>query len=426
MWGLHGIGIKSNPRFLVGMSMVDNIEGVGKPLLLLVLAVMQLSCIEPFEAKFEDFESAIVVEATITDKMENQRVFLTRSYEFEDDGPSGENNATVQVLGGGNTYSFMESSPGVYVSQQAFAAAAGTPYQLKITTQDGRSYSSDERELTQVTQIDQLVAKRITNDFGEEGVAILVDSFDPTGNSANYRYQYEETYKIIAPFWFPMGLETIPIGVSPYPCAVKVIPDVKSKETCFTTDFSNAIIQTNTSDLDEDRVSDFRVRFIRRDNYIISHRYSILVRQFVQSNEAFTFYKTLNEFSENDSFFSQTQPGFLEGNILSDSSDGEKVLGYFDVASVQEERLFFNYDDLFPGEDLPPYADPCQISSPPLVSPSLPPRCILSAMVEADVVRLIGNNDNPGQLEGPYEVVPTICGDCLEIGNVEVPEFWIE
>ena len=59
------------------------------------------------------------------------------------------------------------------------------------------------------------------------------------------------------------------------------------------------------------------VRFINRNNYIISHRYSILVRQFVQSNEAFTFYETLNDLSRNESLFSETQPGFLAGNVSS-------------------------------------------------------------------------------------------------------------
>ncbi len=391
-----------------------------------MLMAIVYGCIEQIDVTFEDFESAIVVEATITDKMEVQRVFLTRTFEFEDDGPSAESNANVRVVGGGNTYAFAESSPGVYLSEQPFAAVPSTSYQLQINTQDGRSYSSEEEELTQTTQIDEVKAIRATNGFGEEGVAILVDSFDPTGNSVNYRYQYEETYRIIAPFWSPQELEPVPLAEATELCQVRVVPDVVSQQTCFTTDFSNAIIQTNTSDLDEDRVSNFRVRFISRQNYIISHRYSILVRQFVQSNAAFSFYETLNEFAGNDSFFSQTQPGFLQGNISSDTNEEERVLGYFDVASVQEERLFFNYEDLFPGEDLPPYIDPCVQNAPPLIANGEPPRCVLRTQIELGLVSYTGNNDSPGDLEGPYFIVPKICGDCLELGSVEVPDFWVE
>ncbi|MCL6265774.1 DUF4249 domain-containing protein [Flagellimonas myxillae] len=384
------------------------------------------SCIEPIDVVFEDFESAIVVEATITDKMEVQRVFLTRTFEFEDEGPLAERNANVTVTGGGNTFVFTESSPGVYLSQLPFAAQPSTPYQLSVQTQDGRSYSSSEMTLTRATQIDDVRVERITNDFGVEGIAVLVDSFDPSGSSVNYRYQYEETYKVIAPFWNPTGLEKVPAAEAEVLCEVRLIPDTVSEQICFTTEYSNAIIQTNTSDLNEDRVSNFMVRFIPRDKHIISHRYSILVRQFVQSNSAYNFYETLNEFSGNDSFFSQTQPGFLEGNIGSDTNAEEKVLGYFDVASVQEQRIFFNYDDLFPGEDLPPYVDPCSPAAPILVTPGLPPRCVLSTMVEENLVRYVGNNDSPDQNEGPYLIVPRVCGDCTEIGNATAPEFWIE
>ncbi len=384
------------------------------------------SCIEPFETTFEDFESAIVVEATITDKMERQRVFLTRSYEFEEDGSSAESNANVTVSGGGTDYIFQESSPGVYISQQEFAALPNTTYQLLVETQNGRSYSSDQMQLTQVTQIDEVRAERITNDLGEEGIGIFVDSFDPSGNSVNYRYQYEESYRIIAPFWTPQDLEKVPPDEATELCQVRVIPDVTSERICYRTDFSQAIIQTNTSDLDEDRVSNFMVRFLNKNNYIISHRYSILVRQFVQSNESFNYYETLNEFSGNDSFFSQTQPGFLEGNLSSDTNGEEKVLGYFDVSSVKEQRIFFNYEDLFPNEELPPYIDPCQLGAPVIVTPSVPPRCVLSTQVEENLVGYVEVNESSAIGTGPYIIVPKICGDCQEIGSVEVPEFWIE
>lgn len=385
-----------------------------------------MACIEPIDVVFEDFESAIVVEATITDQMEFQRVFLTRSYEFEADGPSAESNANISVVGGGNTYNFVESSPGVYRSAQAFAAQSGTAYQLRIQTQDGRNYSSSEMTLSAVTQIDEVRAERLTNDLGEEGIGIFVDSFDPSGNAVNYRYQYEESYRIIAPFWTPLDLEKVPPEEATELCEVRVIPDVTSEQVCYRTDFSQAIIQTNTSDLDEDRVSNFMVRFINRNNYIISHRYSILVRQFVQSNESFNYYETLNEFSGNDSFFSQTQPGFLEGNLSSDTNEEEKVLGYFDVSSVKEQRIFFNYEDLFPNEELPPYIDPCQLGAPPLRTPSVPTRCVLSTQVEENLVGYIDVNESAAIGPGPFIIVNKICGDCQEIGSVDVPEFWIE
>ncbi len=380
-------------------------------------------CIEPFEATFPSFESALVVEATLTNEVIPQTIFITRTFEFEKDGPLPESNASVQIVTESDTYIFVESTPGIYVSEQAFSARPNVAYQLQIATQDGRTYKSNEMILPAATQIDNVKAERTTNDEGVEGVAILVDSFDPTGGSVNYRYEYEETFKIIAPFWRPKDLEIVPLAEQTELCEVRIIPDNRSQETCYATDVSNTIIQTSTTDLSEDRVDNFMVRFIPRDNYIISHRYSILVKQFVQSNAAFAFYETLSQFSGNESLFSETQPGFLEGNVFSEQSRDEKVLGYFEVASVSEHRIFFNYDDLFPGEDLPPYVDPCEFIA-PLIRVGEPPKCVLSAMVEAGTIGYIDVNDNPAPGEGPFLVTPKVCGDCTEIGSPEPPEFW--
>jgi len=390
--------------------------------LLSIISICFYGCVEPFDAEFVDFESAIVVEATITNEMKQQQVFLTRTFEFEADGPSTESNANVRVVAGNVTFNFEETDPGVYISTQAFAAQPNTAYQLRIATQDGRSYSSDEILLTPITQMDGVRAERITNDAGEDGIAILVDSFDPTGNSINYRYTYEETYRIIAPVWRAIDLVPDPEGARG-PCDVVTVARMIDDRVCYATDLSNEIILTNTSDLQEDRVSNFMVRFINRNNYIISHRYSVLVRQFVQSNIAFAFYETLAQFSGSESLFSETQPGFLEGNVFSEQDQAEKVLGFFDVASVTERRIFFNYTDFYLDEPLPPYVDPCNQFSPPL---DVMGACILGPAVERNEVLFADDNLNPGGGEGPYWVVRTVCGRCTVLGELEVPEFWTE
>jgi len=394
--------------------------------LLSMIGVCFYGCIESFNAEFVDFVSAIVVEATITDEMKQQQVFLTRTFEFGE-VPSAEFNANVRVVAGDVTYNFEETERGVYVSTQEFAAQPNTTYQLQISAQDGRTYRSDEIMFPAITQTYEVRAERITNDDGEDGIAILVDSFDPTGSSSNYRYTYEEAYRIIAPEWRPvelvpdLGPEAAQDG-----CDMITIPKQIDDRICYATVLSNSIIQTNTSDLEEDRVSNFMVRFINRNNYIISHRYSILVRQFVQSNTAFAFYETLAQFSASESLFSETQPGFLEGNVYSDQNRDEKVLGFFDVASVKEQRIFFNYTDLYPNEPLPPYAEPCTITSIPLRFPDGGCR-LRPAIEEFNSLRFLSDNNNPDPLsEGPFFTVPRACGDCTALGELEVPEFWIE
>jgi len=396
-------------------------------MVLIALGLLGYSCVEPFEPQTVTFESALVIGATITNELKFQQVSLSRTFTFEEDALRAESNANVKIVDdSGNEFIFQESIEGIYVSTVAFAASADSDYKLEITTNDGRSYASQNAQLTAVTQIDQLYAERLTNDDGEEGVAILLNSFDPSGRSKNYRYVYEETYKIIAPNWTTKDLVVVPSGPNVPICAVEVVPREQAEQVCYTTDNSNAIILTDTNGLTEDKVDSFVVRFINRDNYIISHRYSILVKQLVQSNEAYTFFETLNSFSGAESLFSETQPGFLSGNVFSEDDPNEMVLGYFDVASVSEQRIFFNYEDLFPSEPLPPYTIPCVEVAPPLVAPGIPPKCVLSIMVEVNSVKYVNENDAPQLGEGPFLVVPRECGDCTALGGTEVPEFWEE
>ena len=307
--------------------------------------ILLASCVEPFEPETINFESALVVEATITDEIKNQAIFLSRTYEFEDDGADPETNARVIVNDDqGGVFEFTESSPGVYESNSAFRAVNGRSYQLSITTNDGRTYSSLTTQLPSNTQLDSIYAERIINNDGEEGIGIFADSFDPSANAQNYRYTYEETFRVIAPKWTPEDLIGDPEGG----CGLLVVPRETEERVCYRTENSSDIIQIDTNGFNEDRVSRFLVRFISREDYIISHRYTILVRQLIQSNASFSFYDTLKEFSGSQSLFTETQVGFLNGNISSDMDDSEKVLGYFDVSTVDEIRIFFDYEDFFP------------------------------------------------------------------------------
>ncbi|MGW9686430.1 DUF4249 domain-containing protein [Flagellimonas sp. 2504JD1-5] len=387
-----------------------------------------MGCVEEFEPKINDFEDLLVVEATISNELKHQTIYLNRTFTFDDEAAAPETNAQVRILDDSNNeYVFNESAPGVYTSLAPFQAQPNVNYQLKIAMSNGSNYSSDNTSLPTGSALDSLYAERIVTDTGEEGMGVFIDNFDEQGQAKNYRYEYEETYKVIAPDWNAVALKNTPQPVCPL--TIKVDRE-REERVCYGTRISNEIILASTENFEQNRLKRFMIRFVNRDNYVLSHRYSILVRQHVQSNEAFSFYDRLKEFSSSESLFSETQPGFLTGNLHSDTDGGDNVLGYFNVASISEKRIFFNYDDFFPGEDLPPYADPCQRSQPKVAAGHGPePRCILASLVDLDLIRYVVDNENyigPQSDGGPFIVVPRVCGDCTVLGKIEVPEFWIE
>jgi len=331
-------------------------------LLVLTIGLILNACIEPFEIENQAFESALVVNATITDEEKQQEVFLSRAFELESEGPSPESGAQVRVVGDDQfEYIFQETESGTYKSELAFAAKVGISYTLFISTADGSSYTSDAERTPEKVMISNLYAERETNDLGEEGVSILLDNMAPSGEPKYFRFEYEETYKIVAPEWTPLVYDIIDDDLYDgdfYQVGLK--EEEEPRQTCYKTVPSIDIKQVSTVELSTNEILRFPVRFLSEENYIISHRYSILVRQFSQTPKAYFYFQKLEDFSSSESVFTDIQAGFLEGNIRPENAS-EKVIGYFEVASVDSQRVYFNYADLFPGEDRPKYPIACEL-----------------------------------------------------------------
>lgn len=397
-------------------------NNIYKSILIVITALFINACVEPIDIETLTFEDVLVIEAKITNEFKHQEVKLSRSLRFEDEELNYESNADVKIVDDNSTtFQFIESSKGRYYSVDKFEAQSGGVYQLHIKTKSGKSYISKKVELPNTTQINDVYASREIDDLGNDGISIFIDSYDSNGNSRYYRYEYEESYKIIAPYWSPFDMIVVDDRY-----LVKVLKTEEEK-TCYNTVKSNTIIQTETTNLIEDKVSKFEVRFIPRSDAIISHRYSILVKQYVQSLEAYTYFKTLNKLSGSGNIFSQNQPGFFNGNIFSEDNIDEKVIGFFEVTSFSSKRIFFDYYDFYPEEPLPPYFIECELFAPSTTMHVGDPSRLMMALESGNVKYYEDNPNYPNPLdeeEGKYNVVEAACGDCTELGNNVKPDFW--
>ncbi|MFP2995826.1 DUF4249 domain-containing protein [Spongiivirga sp. MCCC 1A20706] len=393
---------------------------------LLLCLFITNACIEPFEeAEFvEGFEDILVVNATITNEQKRQEVILNRSFEFgEEDIPTEEGAEVFISDESGNELTFSEVTPGRYISDIAFAAEMGKEYVLNIVTSQGQAYRSSAMQLpTETTTIDRLYVERFINNDGIDGLGIFIDSFDSNNSSKFYRHEYVENFKIIAPFWSPFDAVVVTEGISTFD--IRAILREQEERVCYGENLSKDIILNSTLNLSEDRLDRAMVRFIDSDDYVLTHRYSILIKQFVQSPEAFSYYETLKGLSQTSgNVFSEDQPGFLQGNVSSVQNPNENVAGFFEIVASDEKRIFFNYEDYFPGEELPPYFADCVISA-PLTEGSLGERELLNLIYD-DVLRFYDFNNGvmPG---GPFLMVRKECGDCTTLGSNKIPDFWIE
>lgn len=393
--------------------------------LTILILTTTVGCTTPYDYQTNGFDDVITIEATITDQLKTHEVKLTRTYKLEEKTPTPETKAVVFVTDDkGNKYDFKENA-GKYTSINQFQASPGTTYELHIRTQDGRSYISSAEKLPQQTQIESVNAAAITKE-GVLGAQITVNSTDPTNSSKYYRYEYEETSQIVAPKWYPEELVANNGRVT-------FQKRTSEARICYKSANSNTLLLTSTSNLSEDKVTEFPVRFIPSTDSFIRNRYSILVKQYVQSLAAHTFSETLKEISDTGSILSQTQPGFFYGNIKSENNPSEKVIGYFDVSSYSEKRIFFNYPDLFPKEVKPQYQYECpspvqesdfsQYYFAYCFSANPNAGCQGNLIVEFIRTKIKVFFPNEGPL---YLLYPIECGDCTSFSSNVKPSFWID
>lgn len=396
-----------------------------KYLSLLLLFVIT-SCIEEYDFSNESYKDTLVVEATITDEFKFQEIHLSRAHQFGDK-PIAEISAKVKVLdSNSNIYTFSEQDSGRYVSNVQFAAKPDISYKLELVTSDGEEVVSSDVKLQGSKAMDNVYAEVTTDtSTGDLGIGIFVDTNDPTGNSQFFRYDFTETDKVILPYWVSDSLKVVSRVTRETPVPVfEVVRKNYKDRICYRTKKATEIIQTDLSNLKTNKVDKFRVRFINANDYKTIYRYSILVKQYVQSYQSYTYYKTLSKFSSEGSVLSQVQTGFINGNLSYISSSDKKVIGFFDVSGYSEKRIFFKFKDFFPDKPYPKFDFYCEITAPVVIKPG--GRSPLLDAIDNGIFIYYDINENPKPREGPYLLVRRECNDCRVYGTIEKPDFWVD
>lgn len=389
----------------------------------LLLLTLVIRCTEPYSLNTENFEDYLVVEATITNEYKHHKITLTRTFPLENEDIPYEHNAIVYISDSeGNIINFNEENNS-YISETEFSAEANKNYILHIKTTDGEEYVSETVQLTTATSLNSVNAVRM-NYYGVDGVAILVNSYDPNNASQFYRYEYEETSKIVVPYPSNDSLAVSGYNESNY--TFSITPRTSESRTCFKTVNSNDILQYSTVDQSEDLVNNFIIRFISKEDYTIANGYSILAKQYIQSSSSYFYYKTLKDINASGEILSPMQPGFLYGNLSCTTNSNKKVVGFFDMSFYSESRIYFDFEDIFPNETYPAYPFDCTVSTydATLVCPpggncdDTYGKNNLGSLTRQKYISLfLGNHPY-------YDMILTECTDCRVLGSNIQPPFW--
>lgn len=402
---------------------------------LLVLGIsfsfILLSCVNEFSLEGLNYDRLIVVDALLTDETKRHEVklFYTLPVNSPEDGSNNAvRNANVSVNDSqGNSFIYREDSPGIYISEDAFAAIENVSYQLEITTTNGDIYQSNQTEIIKSPEISEIYPKfmnKIDRKYNDvlSGIQFYINSFPSQENQKYFRYEWEHTYELITPF--------VSIYDFDYETNTAFLRE-QSIKTCYVTEYSQEIELANSSSNQNNMLNEIPINYImlgpyRSESDILRNRYTIQVKQYALNVEDYNYYQQIKRLTDDNGTLFDRQLGSVVGNMRNINDEDELILGNFEVAGVSIKREFFSPNDYPEPYERPRYRFNCGLGD----MRTIPTDSIAFYMNNFGGYRIINIDSSiviGGPVSGPIALLGTDrCTDCTIYGSLERPDFWID
>lgn len=296
----------------------------------------------------------------------------------------------------GVIYTLSELPDGRYESQP-LSLSASDSYRLRITA-NGNEYSSDFVQAKITPPIDSITWRQ------DKDVTIFASTHDPLNNTRYYRWDFTETWQYRAVYEALLGVSGNLIF---YRDASNQVYN------CWSTAAATQIALGTSIKLAQDVIDRAPVAVIPQNSEKIGIRYSILVRQYALTEDAFKYWEILKKNTEQLGTLFDPQPSQLKGNIRNTANASEPVIGFVSASSVQEKRLFIDNSSLVDWVNIVPG-----------------PNCDLIGIPQNATNYLIYNYPDTNYapyffVTGGIRLAPKGCLDCtLRGGSNQKPAFW--
>ena len=361
-------------------------------------------CTIPFEPEVDKYENLLVVEGLLTNMPGSCKVKLSHTYAYGGRKYKTEPGAQVKIIDDlGNETILIEKESGQYFPEDTnFAGIVGIKYKISIQTADGELYHSEFEELKQPVEIGDIYYSYVDKGNGLNGLQLYLDTYDPLEKSFYYLWEYKETWE----FWVPY----VPRSV--------FLPEMK---ICYKNAVSRRFLFESTKNYINDKVIGFPIIFIDNTTNRLSVKYSILVTQYIMTENTYLFYKNLRNINENVGTLFDRTPITLVGNIRNTNNPEKPVLGNFQVSGASEKRIFILASDLPPELVIPTEYEKCEAR---LYDAKRDKIQIDSLIIEGWAIMdtLVEDLDPEDTLFGV--VNSRSCFDCKTAGDINMPVFW--
>ena len=386
-------------------------------IILIILTFAWCSCRQAYNPRpIATVSNYLVVEGVINTGADSTIIRLSRTVPLSSKAAlKPELNAIVTLQDDkGDSYIMTEAGKGYYTAP-GFGAIQTANYQVKIATAEGEAYQSDMVQAKNAPAIDS-VYYRIKSD----GVQVYADTHDPANNTRYYRWDYNETYQYRSAFESYFYHAEIPQDtILPRPLNAGIF-------ICYRGDASTNIIVNSSARLASDVISQSPITFIASTSEKLESRYSILVKQYALTADAFNYFQQLQKNTEQLGTIFDPQPSELPGNIHCLTNPSETVLGYITAGKPSEKRIFIDNRYLPAWHASTPY-EGCKMDTDLYAKP------LRGGLFENDVaIYLFSNAKIPLFAVVPptghpilgFSASSAACIDCTLRGTNKRPAFW--
>lgn len=383
------------------------------PVFILVLTLIGLcGCIERYYPEEEDLKTgSMVVTAHLTNIPGIQSLNLSRSVSIENTSAVPVSSCYVEVeRADGEVRVFEESEPGSYQCDlDGPFLQTGSDYRLSILTSEGKRYESEYEMIHPASEIKDVYYEIETQgtydpEVSDQGLRFYID-FEIEKDSGRYlRWGLEETFEVHNPDY-----KTSMYGTD------RRWYELNSSNKWLTCWLERDIYEIYTMDLANvsgDIYKKFPLNFVSASTWELRERFSLLVRQYSHSEDAYWYWNELAKNAQTNGGLFDTQPALTPSNICNLEDPEEIIIGYFSISGVSEKRIFVG---VVPGLEV--YRDP------DYCSPGTPVG-FLWRYPEENLPLYIAN----ASVMGVYKSgeVKDECVDCREYkgSTSSKPEFW--
>jgi hypothetical protein len=370
--------------------------------------IMCLACIDPYSPDMLSIDYGILVIDGYFVPNDTTRITLTRTTTIDAEQSAVEEPPATVRIESDNGFSVVLTPQGGHLyTTPPLPVDTQANYRMTVRTADGRVYESEYVPLHTKTSVDSVA---VHEESAGENVSFNVFSHDVANRSGYYSFQYDETWEYSAMDYSLYRWEN---GV--------VVPRKSAAElySCWNTRQSSDIRITSTVPLSADVVFDFPLVEMRQSDRRLYFAYSLFVRQYVLTAEAFSYWTITRKNSEELGGLFDPLPAQPNSNYRCTTDPGRPVVGFFTASEVSTRRLFIKRSDLRGPHELyqPTGYEKCECKILPLEDLSeenLRGHLIVDGLYEEQTSRLLG-----------YKICETYCLDCrLAGGTLRRPDYW--